>query len=143
MTVQEAKDFLRSIRAEQSEIDHLKRMIRKTECDLLPKGITYDKDKVQVCPEEKFSKICAKIASYQEELGETIVTLLNKKMHAEALIRQLDDEKEREVLRWYYLSVEDGYLLTWGQVAMRMNYNERYVKQIHGNALVHLVKKGE
>ena len=142
MTVEETKNFLRSIRSEILEIQHLKRMIRQTEAGLLPQAIRYDKEKVQVSPEEHFSKVCAKVSEYEEELGSSIAILVEKQLKAEKLIRKLKDEKEREVLRWYYLTVEDGYLLTWGQVALRMNYNERYVKQIHGNALVHLSKRG-
>lgn len=142
MTVKEAKEFFRSIRTEQIEIRHLKEMVQETESGLLPQAIRYDKTKVQVCPDETMSRICAKIAEYEQELGESIALLIEKKIKAEQLIRELDDEREREVIRWYYLTVDDGYLLTWGQVAARMNYNERYVKQLHGNALLHLAKKG-
>lgn len=143
MTVKEAKEFFRSIRTEQIEIRHLKEMLQETESGMLPQAIRYDKTKVQVYPDETMSRICEKISEYEQELGESIALLIEKKIKAEQLIRELDDEREREVIRWYYLTVDDGYLLTWGQVAMRMNYNERYVKQLHGNALLHLAKKGQ
>lgn len=142
MTVKEAKEFFRSIRTEQTEIRHLKEMLQETESGMLPQAIRYDKARVQVFPDETMSRICAKIAEYEEELGKSIAVLIEKKIRAEQLIRELKDEREREVIRWYYLTEEEGYLLTWGQVAMRMNYNERYVKQLHGNALLHLAKKG-
>lgn len=141
MTVKEIKDFMRSIRSEQAEIMHLKQMIAEEEASLLPKAIVYDKDKVQVCPEERFSTVCAKVAEYQMELGQSIAIIMQKKRRAECMIRELGDEKEREVLRWYYLTTEGGNLLTWGQVAIRMNYYERHIKRIHGNALVHLADK--
>ena len=66
---------------------------------------------------------------------------MQKQLRAEKIIRKLDNEKEREVLRWYYLTTDEGELLTWGQVARRLNYNERYVKKLHGEALVHLLQK--
>lgn len=138
MTVKEAKEFFRSIRAEHTEIRHLKDLLQETESGLLPQAIRYDKTKVQVCPDETMSRICAKIAEYEQELGESIAILIEKKILAEQLIRKLPDEREREVIRWYYLTCDDDYLLTWGQVAMYMNYNERYVKQLHGNALLHI-----
>lgn len=141
MTVKEAKDFFRSIRTEQLEIRHLKDLVREAESELLPQAIRYDKTKVQISPDESMSRVCAKIAYYEHELGESIALLFEKKILAEQLIRKLDDEREREVIRWYYLTVEANCLLTWGQVALRMNYNERYVKQLHGNALLHLSKK--
>ena len=140
MATKEIKDFLKSVRSEQREIAHLRQMIQEEELGLLPKAIVYDRDKVQVCPEEKFSKICAKIADYELEMGESIARLLVKKQKAERMIRELTDEKEREVLRWYYLTTENGENLTWKQVAIHMNYYERHIKRIHGNALQHLAK---
>ena len=141
MNTKEVKEFLRSIRHEQQEILHLQEMIDAAELELLPQAIRYDKDKVQVSPEERFSKVCAAVADYQEELGREIVKLLKKQMRAAEMIMGLDDEKERMVLRLYYLTTDHGQPLTWGQVAIRMNYFERHVKRIHGNALAHLVSK--
>lgn len=141
MNTKEVKEFLRSIRHEQQEILHLQEMIDAAELELLPQAIRYDKDKVQVSPEERFSKVCAAVADYQEELGREIVKLLKKQMRAAEMIMGLDDEKERMVLRLYYLTTDHGQPLTWGQVAIRMNYFERHVKRLHGNALAHLVSK--
>ncbi len=141
MTTKELKDFLKSIRSEQHEIAVLRRMVAELETELLPQAIRYDRDKVQVCPEEKFSKICAKIVDYEDELGKSIAMLVGRKIYAEQLIKKLDNPKEREVLRLYYLTTENDQNLTWNQVAIRMNYYERYIKRIHGNALVHLVSK--
>lgn len=143
MTTKEAKEFLRSIRYEQMELLHLQEMIEKAEMEMLPQAIRYDKDKVQVSPEEKFSKICAAIADYQDELGREIVQLLKKQTRAAEMIMGLEDEKERTVMRLYYLTTDHGQPLTWGQVAIRMNYFESHVKRIHGNALVHLVTKDD
>lgn len=141
MTVQEAKEFLRSIRSEQLEIVHLKNLMSEAEMGvMMPKAIQYDKDRVQVSPEDRYSLMCAKIADYQMEIGQSIVTLYEKRLKAEQMIKKLSDESEREVLRWYYLTSEDGYLLTWGQVAMRMNYSERQIKRLHGEALAHLAE---
>lgn len=141
MTTKELKDFLKSIRSEQHEIAVLRRMVAELETELLPQAIRYDRDKVQVCPEEKFSKICAKIVDYEDELGKSIAMLVGRKIYAEQLIKKLDNPKEREVLRLYYLTTENDQNLTWNQVAIRMNYFERHIKRIHGNALVNLAKK--
>lgn len=141
MTTNELKDFLRAIRSEQHEIAHLREMVAELETELLPQAIRYDHDKVQVSPDEKFSKICAKIVDYEDELGKSIAILVGRKLYAEQLIKKLDNEKEREVLRLYYLTTENGQSLTWNQVAIRMNYFERHVKRIHGNALANLARK--
>lgn len=142
MTVNEIKDFFRKIRKEQNEIAHLSAMIKSEELALLPKAIVYDKDKVQVSPEDRFSEVCAKISDMQEELGRSIVRLKEKQVQAELMIRKLEDPDEREVLRWYYLTLYDNRPLTWQQVAIRMNYYRRHVIRIHGNALQHLAEDG-
>lgn len=142
MTVNEIKDFFRRIRKEQNEIAHLSAMIKNEELALLPKAIVYDKDKVQVSPEDRFSEVCAKISDMQEELGRSIVRLKEKQVQAELMIRKLEDPDEREVLRWYYLTLYDNRPLTWQQVAIRMNYYRRHVIRIHGNALQHLAEDG-
>lgn len=141
MTTNELKDFLRAIRAEQHEIANLRLIVAELEAELLPQAIRYDRDRVQVSPDEKFSKICAKIVDYEEELGKSIAALYGRQVYAEQLIKKLDNPKEREVLRLYYLTTDNGQNLTWNQVAIRMNYYETYVKKIHGNALVNLAKK--
>ena len=86
MTATEIKNFFRQIRKEQNEIAHLAMLIQQEETMLLPKAIVYDKDKVQVSPEDKFSDICARISDMQEELGESIVKLKAKQMTAERMI---------------------------------------------------------
>lgn len=142
MTATEIKNFFRQIRKEQNEIAHLAMLIQQEETMLLPKAIVYDKDKVQVSPEDKFSDICARISDMQEELGESIVKLKVKQMTAERMIRKLSDPDEREVMRWYYMTLYDNRPLTWQDVAIRMNYYRRHVIRIHGNALAHLVEDG-
>lgn len=142
MTVNDIKDFFRKIRKEQNEIAHLSAMIKNEELALLPKAIVYDKDKVQVSPEDRFSEVCAKISDMQEELGRSIVRIKEKQVQAELMIRKLEDPDEREVLRWYYLTLYDNRPLTWQQVAIRMNYYRRHVIRIHGNALQHLAEDG-
>ena len=134
----EVKEMFRAIRKEHKEIVHLSEMIRSEESLLLPQGIRYDKDRVQVSPEDKFSEICAKISDMQEELGRSIVKLKTKQMNAERMIMGLDNTDEREVMRWYYMTVEDGKTLTWEEVAAHMNFDKRHVLRLHGNALIHI-----
>lgn len=140
----ESKDikmWFRRIRDEQKEISHLQEMITGMEMSLLPKAITYDKDKVQVSPDDRFGEVCAKITDYQEVLGRSIVKLKARQILAEQMIASLEDMKEREVMRYYYLTTDKGQVLTWRQVAIRMNYYEQYVKRIHGRAIEKLSKR--
>lgn len=139
--VNEAKDYFRQIRKEQLEIFHLSSMIEREELTLLPKGLRYDTDKVQVSPEDILARSAAEIADMKKELCRSIWTLKEKKAMAENRLMELDNSDEREVMRWYYLDSDGSRLLKWEDVADKMNYNKRWVLKIHGRALANLTKK--
>ena len=81
--VNEAKDYFRQIRKEQLEIFHLSSMIEREELTLLPKGLRYDTDKVQVSPEDILARSAAEIADMRKELQRSIWVLKEKKAMAE------------------------------------------------------------
>lgn len=136
----EIKDFFKNIRHEQAEIQELKNLIQEKELELLPRGIRYDSEKVQVSPDDITSRICAAITDLEMELGRQIMILAKNQIVAEQMIKKLDDPNERRVMRYYYLTTIEGQLPTWNQVAIRMNYYESYVKKVHGRALANLAK---
>ena len=138
MTVCEVKEYFRQIRKEQLEIMHLAEMIQHEEWTLLPKAVTYDKDKVQISPEDILARSAAEIVEMQEELGRSIMILKRKKAGAEAMIIKLENSDEREVLRYYYLDSIKGQLLRWEDVAEKMHRDKRQIFRIHGNALKNL-----
>lgn len=138
--VNDTKQFFKDIRKEQAEIQELKKIIQDKELELLPRAITYDRDKVMVSPDDRFSEVCAAISDLEIELGRQIMILAKHQIVAEQLIAKLDDPNERRVMRFYYLSTIEGQLPNWNQVAIRMNYYESYVKKLHGKALVNLAK---
>ena len=140
MTIGEVKEYFRQIRREHLEIDHLAQMIQHEELLLLPKAIVYDKDKVQVSPEDILARNAAEIIEMQEELGRSIILLKRKKVNAESLIIRLEKSDEREVMRYYYLDSLEGKLLRWDDVAEKMHISKRQVLRIHGNALTNLSK---
>ena len=140
MTTGEVKDYFRQIRKEQLEIVHLVDMIEREELSLLPKAVTYDKDRVQITPEDILAKSAAQVVQMQEELGRSIASLKIKKAKAETLIRKLDSSDEREVMRYYYLDFTRQGLLKWEDVAQKMHLDKRQVFRIHGNALSNLSK---
>ena len=140
MTVCEVKEYFRQIRKEQLEIMHLAEMIQHEELTLLPKAITYDKEKVQTSPEDILANGAAEIVEMQEELGRSIVILKRKKAGAEAMIIRLENSDEREVMRYYYLDSIEGQLFKWEDVAEKMHRDKRQIFRIHGNALKNLSK---
>ena len=138
MTVCEVKEYFRQIRKEQLEINHLAEMIQHEELTLLPKAVTYDKDKVQMSPEDILARSAAEIVEMQEELGRSIMILKRKKAGAEAMIIKLENSDEREVMRYYYLDSIKGRLFRWDDVADKMHKDRRQIFRIHGNALKNL-----
>lgn len=138
--LKETKQFFKDIRKEQAEIQELKSIIQEKEMLLMPRGIRYDTDKVQVSPDDMTSRICAAISDLEMKLGQQIMILAKHQAQAEVIIQKLDDPNERRVMRYYYLTTIEGQVPTWNQVAIRMNYYESYVKKLHGNALVNLAK---
>lgn len=142
MKPNDVQKFFNDIRQEQKEIVHLTYMIKENEAMLLPAAIRYDKDKVQASPSDQMSEGVAKIADMQAVLSESIYRLQKKQIEAETMLRQLNDGRKREVMRWYYLTLIDNRVLTWREVAIRMNYYESYVKKLHRYALEELSKMG-
>lgn len=140
MTTGVIKEYFRQIRREQLEIIHLAEMIEHEELTLLPKAVTYDKDRVQISPEDILARSAAEIVEMQEELGRSILILKRKKAKAESMIIQLENSDEREVMRYYYLDSIDGKLLKWDDVADKMHREKRQIFRIHGNALSNLSK---
>ena len=142
MTVGEVKDILKQVRKAQIEVKHIMRLISREELTLLPKGIRYDKEKVQTSPEDILARSAAEIEDMKTELGISMLMLKRKMGYAESLISRLSDSDEREVLRYYYLDINSkGGLMTWAEVAEMMGFNERTIYRIHGSALVHLSEK--
>ena len=116
-TVSDVKDFFREIRKEQSEIYHLEKMIHELELSLLPKGIAYDRDRVQSSPRDNMSEVAAKAAGYSKELNKTLSKLIDRKKKAEKLLSRLDNPDERTILRIYYMETNNGFLYRWDDVA--------------------------
>lgn len=141
MTTKEIKDYFRQIRREQFEIIHLTEMIKSEEQSLLPSAIRYDREKVQTSPEDVLSKSVAKITELEREYAESLVTLKSNKANAEAMLKDLDNPDEREVMRWYYMSFNGRNPYTWDDVAVRMAYTKRWILKLHGNAIMHLSEK--
>lgn len=135
MTTKEVKEYFKSLRTEQREINHLSQMIQREELTLLPKAITYDKDRVQTSPDDKLLASMAEMDEMRKELSRSITILKNKQAKAEAYIIRLDVPEEREVMRYYYLDTQGSRLLSWDDVGELMELGMRSVYRFHGNAI--------
>lgn len=136
-----AKQYLRSIRAEQRE---LKTLIERRETiyfSMLPSAIQYDKDIVQTTPEDHMIDKIAKTSELDVEISNYITMLRNHKAEALKIIRKIENSLYRQVLINYYLvSKDNGKPMKWDDVANEIYRGERQTKRIHGKALVEFQK---
>ena len=100
------------------------------------KAVTYDKDKVQVSPENRLETMLAEIeaekarwvklkAKYERELRRRV-----------DMIAKLDKPDHIEILMLRYVELRrDGSQLSFREISQRMHRSEERVFHIHGEAL--------
>ena len=132
-----AKEYLKSIRNEQKELINLKAQKDSVYFSLLPSGIRYDRDRIQISPEDIFPDKVIRMTELTKEIDSHINYLERNKTKALRMIRKIENSKHRQVLILYYLTLNmDGLPMSWIDVAELMGYSEDRVKHIHGDALI-------
>lgn len=84
---------------------------------------------------DKMAPVIANLIEVERYIEKRSKELLRARMEAEQLIDRLSDERHRAVLKSYYFSRRN-----WEDVADALNYDVRWVTQLHGLALVKLAK---
>lgn len=127
--------FLKSIRRKRLELRTLQENADELRGMLMPKAITYDRDKVQTSPEEKLSQIVANLIAVEKH-QEVLANRLSKDiLIAEQLIGAMTTPEYRELIRLRYLS-GGTKPLTWEQIAEKMEYSTDHVRgKLHGKAI--------
>lgn len=132
------KEFLFSIRREQKEIEELKNRIYETEQSLLPGAIRYDRDKVQISPDDPMADVFSEIDTYRSQLHDKMIDLVKRRETAQIFIDKLDNSYERQVLGMYFLSVRRTRL---SDVAAFTGWSERQTYRIYLDGLEHFGSK--
>lgn len=140
------KEYLKRTRKEQAELKYLTELREEKWYTLLPKGITYDRDKVQVSPIDMLSETAAEINLLDRKIAEIAARLEAHKETAIGMINTLEDSTERLVLMMYYLTyvTDDNGVVkktTWEDVARKIDYSISTVYWIHDKAIEHLNQK--
>ena len=94
------------------------------------KAIVYDKDRVQVSPEQKLEKIIAQIdveAQKYVRASTRYGTELRKRIEQ---IQRMGNNQHIKILTLRYI---DG--LRWEEIACKTHYSFRHVTRLHGQAL--------
>lgn len=128
--------FLRGIRAERFEIITLREAREQLKSELLPKAITYDKDKVQTsAPSDRMLEVAAKVDAIDRKLEARYVRLLTDVDIANKIIDQVESPESREVLMLRYL-MGKRRPMTWPEIAEHMSYSVQHTKsKLHGRAI--------
>ncbi len=136
MTIHEVYTFLTAPRSKERAIQRLQMMVAELNSCLLPPGLRYDRDVVQVSPDDKLSALVAKI----DELEQRIVQLRKEKADAILAISraldQLEDEREQTILLAFYVG-----RLPMSEVADMINYHIQRAYQLRRSGIEHLAQR--
>lgn len=106
------------------------------------RAIVYDKDRVQVSPENKLEKIFEKIDREAEKYAKARVRYEVEVQKRVDQIAGMDRPEYCEILRLRYVELEaDGNMKTLEQIACVMHRSYNNVKHLHGWALNAFQKK--
>jgi hypothetical protein len=132
-----AKEYLQQLDTLRDEIESTNLALEKifTEAQGI-KAIVYDKDKVQVSPDNHSENFMIKLA----ELGEDYVRMqMRFKLERDkriAMINSLANPVHARILRKRYI---DGK--TFEEIAVALHYTYRHVTRLHGSALQEFAAK--
>lgn len=135
------KQYLRSIRNEQRELWILQEKREQLYYSLLPGGVRYDKDNIQITSENAFPDKVIKMAELSNKIDKSIQHLTLRKAEAIEMINKLENSNYRQVLLLYYIPDDKNKkMMSWLDVAEKLGYSEDWVKHVHGYALKELKK---
>lgn len=132
-----AKEYLKKVHDMRRRQDRLlERLIELKEQAQGIKAITYDKDRVQTSPVNRFEELMVRLADLETRYAFAIARYNTEIQQIEAQIESLDNADYEEVLRLRYLVKTPNYKpMLLEEVALRMHKSYPRVKHLHGEAL--------
>ena len=91
---------------------------------------TLTPDKVKSNSENRLESSVSKIVDIEREIGASIGQLERTRLQVESVINSVPNVNQRNVLRLRYISG-----MKWEQIAVKLNYDYRWVLRLHGKAL--------
>lgn len=126
-----AKEYLAEVRRLKYRCDALKRESDElTEQAVAIGAIRYDKDRIQVSPDNMLEKQVLRIIKMREKYLRAVARYQAEIIKRETEIALLDRWEYEEVLRLRYLS-----FLSFSRIAHELGMSESHVKRLHGAAL--------
>mgnify|MGYP000755177782 CR=1 FL=1 len=91
---------------------------------------TLTPDKVKSNSENRLESSVSKIVDIEREIGASLDKLERTRLQVESVINSVPNVNQRNVLRLRYISG-----MKWEQIAVKLNYDYRWVLRLHGKAL--------
>ena len=91
---------------------------------------TLTPDKVKSNSENRLESSVSKIVDIEREIGTSIDQLERIRLQVESVINSVPNVNQRNVLRLRYISG-----MKWEQIAVKLNYDYRWVLRLHGKTL--------
>lgn len=130
-----AYEFLNSARVLHWQWLRLKSKHDELETCLLPAAIRYDKDKVQISPDDQMGKICAEIHELELEMARVQRRKYTQIEKIERAINDLPDE-ERTALTMRYINRKSVT-----EIAEKMGYSEQRIYQFMDKGGAQIAKR--
>lgn len=93
-------------------------------------AIRYDKDRVQVSPQDYMTMALADVLELEKRISEQIDNIEEMKGQAYIIIRKIEAPEQRAIIEWYYLNG-----LSMIDTAERLNMSERSAYYLREDAL--------
>ena len=114
----------------------LERLIEVKEQAQGIRAITYDKDRVQTSPVNRFEELMVRLADLETRYAFSIENYNLEIQKREEQVSQLDNYDYEEILRLRYLTkTKNNKPMKLEEIALRMHKSYPRVKHLHGEAL--------
>ena len=113
------------VRAERADIETLQLRIKELELSLLPRGIRYDRDKIQTSPSDQMIEVASKIDELERKMQSKLVKLNQDMVKAVTIVQAMPTPEYRQLITLRYLT---GSRTSWEQIAEIMGYSVEHVR---------------
>lgn len=128
------KEYLQQAYLIEQEIKLNNELLLQTYSSLCGKGITYETDGAQRIPQgNSVERNLLQAAEYEERINAAVKKLMQKRLEIEKVIDTVPNATFREILKRRYLLYQK-----WDDVAEKMHYSSRRVRQLHRSALQYI-----
>ena len=142
-----AKQYLGRVHHLRRQCESLERkiMLLRAKAEGL-RGITYDKDKVQVSPSNTIEEAVTELVNLESRYKELIIRYSEAITTRIDQIQGLEDPRYAEVLMMRYIEEEPKATngqLTFDDIADKMHYSKMQILRLHEQALISFFNKYE